>query len=68
MGLEDELRRIGSRRARLAAQLEELDQRRDELIREAAGAGLSNRKTAALLGGITFQRVQQIARDADATP
>lgn len=65
--IEEQLRRVGARHAKLSGQLAPVEEERDAAILQAAAAGLTRRRIAELLGGITFQRVQQIVRAGHST-
>lgn len=65
MDIEERLIRIGQRHGELLGQIAPVEEERAAAIREAAAAGLSRRRIASLLG-ISFQRVDQIVRSAEA--
>ncbi|HWF25196.1 MAG TPA: helix-turn-helix domain-containing protein [Solirubrobacteraceae bacterium] len=71
MDLEEKLRRAAQRYARDREKLEgeeaAANARRDEVIRQAADAGLTRRKIAQLVG-VSHQRVNQIIHNGGGKP
>jgi hypothetical protein len=63
--MRERLRRLGRRHSQAADALARIERERDQAIRDAAAARMTRRAIAAEVG-VSYTRVQQIVKSADA--